>query len=523
MISKNQTWYVESEIFYPAKDQLAMKLICTYENHPFLSEPILGDLSAESFSSEIEENGIITDGNITEFLRNVNTLLQAFIQRAYDEELTDEMIKQIKKVIDDKAGEGKCWIKFKSFERITPPENYERAVPYNAGLLFQNTEGSDRQPIPSNEYLRSVIGLATNYQVQAEESGNELLRRKAFHGFNNLMHRVGTDLSNTELGKDSLNYFLMPVTDPFDVMELFDTSVDRNYGTLWSANRLCRRGDVVLFYFAKKSEKRLAELNFVDGTTKDFFRELPASIFAAARVLNDTTQTSKDIFAWNYRVFIGNVIIFSNPIAKDDIKDEKGENLSSKILQGGLMQPKSLYNGDQFLKHLKKIIFKRQPELQKTYLKYEPSWPDNIPAIEDPEWAEKMGRVDARSFCDEASVRRHFIDALLRLAKPSHVGIQDEYYTDPVKKIRVDYLLFDDKTKLPVEAKYDINIEKFNVARVQDYLKIATNKTGLLIDLNGVYIVEAGDNHPKTFFLRKGMGNPELSKMKRWLSKYFGR
>lgn len=135
-----------------------------------------------------------------------------------------------------------------------------------------------------------------------------------------------------------------------------------------------------------------------------------------------------------------------------------------------------------------------------SYLENEPHWPESVPSCEDPDWAEKMGQVDIRVFNNEESVRAHFINQLLFLAKPPDAEIQHEFFTPRNRNIRVDYILFDDETVLPVETKYDIDMETFNLARVKEYLESATHGRGLLIDAKAVYEVRPDLPAPKLLF-----------------------
>jgi len=395
---------------------------------------------------------------------------------------------------------------------------------------------SETENKADTEYL---FDLFDRWVELADE--NDADHRSLQNQFNSFGFCLGNVLNQRLPDIDRVNYFVSPLNDLCNVNELIEVS-EKNGGTIWSTNRYCSYGDVVLFYFTKSGGAILKGLEF-SGESGDFYKTLPGSIFAAGRLLTDSMrQHRKGLFYWNSKAFVGDIKIFNAPIPTDEIITPDGISLTSHFRnsRGGIRQPKSLYGHDDYLEAFKKLLFARNPELVDTYLSFEAYWPEVMPAPDSLNWAEEMGLVDARFFKDkeknrnlnqkhlanffqdEEGVRKMFIDPLLIRVLPGDARIISEFVTHPDKNIRVDYCVEKKGLLLPIEAKFDIDSDhSFDWNRVFEYLDISHKRKGLLIDINGVFVLDQSDKSKKLLFSRFGMNDGSVDILKNWIKNYF--
>lgn len=424
---------------------------------------------------------------------------------------------------------------------------------FNTSFELLKEEPYSGQPVPIEEsrlWHSEIANKAdTEYLFDLFDQWVELADRKdadqraLLNQFNSFGFYLGYILNQKLPDINRVNFFVSPLNDLCNVNELIEVC-EKNGGTIWSTNRYCSYGDVVLFYFTKSGGSILKELEF-NGPSGAFYKTLPGSIFAAGRLLTDSMrQQRKGLFYWNSKAFIGDIKIFDSPIPTDEIITSDGISLTSHFRnsRGGIRQPKSLYGHDDYLEAFKKLLFARNPQLANTYLNFQPYWPDEVPAPDSNDWAEEMGQVDVRFFKDkdrnrnlnqqhldnffqdEEGVRKMFIDPLLSRVMPADARILSEFVTHPEKSIRVDYCIEKNGIFLPIEAKFDINSDhSFDWNRVFEYLDISHKKKGLLIDINGVFELDQSDKSQKILFARSGMDSANVSQLKDWIRNYFKR
>ena len=391
---------------------------------------------------------------------------------------------------------------------------------------------TERQP--DIDYLFDMFDqwVALSEKAAADEDA----LREAFDSF---AFCLGDKLAKNTHKMPAVNFFISPLSDLFNVTELIKTA-ERAGGTLWSTNRYCSYGDIILFYYTKDGGKDLKKVGF-QGQCKDFFENLSGGIFASARLFTDSMrQEKKGLFYWHSKAFIGDIKIFDVPVLTDNIVASDGISLTSyfRNSRGGLRQPKSLYGEDEYLSLIKQHIFALNPALKDTYLAMPSYWPKLVPKPESKNWAEEMGLVDARAFKnknpnlnkqhvenvyqDEEGVRKMFIDPLLARVIPADARLKKEYKTNPEKNIRVDYCILKDGIKLPVEAKFEIKTDRsIDWKRVREYLEISYCGHGLLIDMNGVYALNNSSESRELIFEREKMNESSVQKLRAWISHYF--
>jgi len=394
---------------------------------------------------------------------------------------------------------------------------------------------SETETRPDTEYLFNLFDQWL--ELSEKSSDHDLLLRQ----FNDFGFFMGGKLMKRLPMTSHVNFFISPLNDLFNVDELVVAS-ENNTGTMWSTNRYCSYGDVILFYFTKSGGKILAGQKF-EGDNQEFFERLPGSIFAAGRLLTDSMrQHKKGLFYWNSKAFIGDILIFDRPIATDDIIAADGISLTRHFRdsRGGLRQPKSLYGHDEYLSVFKELLFKDNPSLADSYLNLESFWPESIPSPDSQNWAEEMGKADVRIFKDkdinrnlnqkhlsnffqdEEGVRKMFIDPLLQKVVPPDARILQEFETHKGKSIKVDYCIEKGALKLPVEAKFDIYTDhSFSWERVFEYLDVSHNGKGLLIDINGVFELDQKQKSKQIIFERIGMNEESVKKLQKWLQNFF--
>ncbi len=394
---------------------------------------------------------------------------------------------------------------------------------------------SDTETKPDTEYLFNLFDQWLDLSEKTSDHG--LLLRQ----FNDFGFFIGKKLMSRLPQTDHVNFFISPLNDLFNVDELVETS-ENNTGTMWSTNRYCSYGDVILFYFTKSGGKIFEGQKF-EGEDQEFFERLPGSIFAAGRLLTDSMrQHKKGLFYWNSKAFIGDILVFDKPIATDDIIAADGISLTRHFRdsRGGLRQPKSLYGHDEYLNVFRQLLFKENPSLATSYLNLASFWPESIPSPDSQNWAEEMGKADVRIFMDkdknrnlnqkhlsnffqdEEGVRKMFIDPLLQRVIPTDARILPEFETHKGKSIKVDYCIEKGEIRLPVEAKFDIYTDhSFSWDRVYEYLDISHNGKGLLIDVNGVFELDQKQRTKQIIFERIGMNDESVKKLQKWLHNFF--
>lgn len=395
---------------------------------------------------------------------------------------------------------------------------------------------SEIEKKPNTEYLFDIFDQWVELADQKDSDHRNLQNQ-----FNSFGFHLGNILNQKLPDINRVNFFVSPLNDLCNVNELIEVG-EKNGGTIWSTNRYCSYGDVVLFYFTKSGGSIFKGLEF-NGPSGAFYKNLPGSIFASGRLLTDSMrQQRKGLFYWNSKAFIGDIKIFDSPIQTDEIITSDGISLTRHFRdsRGGIRQPKSLYGHDDYLEAFKKLLFSRNPQLANTYLNFQPYWPDEVPAPDSNDWAEEMGQADVRFFMDnernrnlnqqhldnffqdEEGVRKMFIDPLLSRVIPADARIVSEFVTHPEKSIRVDYCIEKNGRFLPIEAKFDINSDhSFNWNRVFEYLDISHKKKGLLIDINGVFEIDQSDKSKKIIFARAGMNKDSVEILKKWINNYF--
>lgn len=448
-------------------------------------------------------------GEDKEILENFNSQLEAFLQKLYP-------TTRLKTTFSQSTG-----------------EKYEnRPVAVEEKKIW----ASDTDTKADTEYLFQLFDqwVALSEQPDADA---EILKKQ----FDSFGFYLGDLLATRLPPQKQVNFFVSPLNDLCNVGELIATA-QKGGGTIWSTNRYCSFGDIVLFYFTKEGGKIFKDVEF-EGKNGDFFAGLPGSIFAAGRMLTDSLrQAKKGLFYWNSRAFVGDIKIFDHPIAMDDINNSEGISLTRHFRdsRGGIRQPKSLYGHDDYLNSFKALLFSKNPSLKDTYLNFSSFWPETIPAPDSQNWAKEMGKADARIFKDkdvnrnlnqkhvnnffqdEEGVRKMFIDPLLKLALPDDAKTIPEFKTHSHKNIRIDYCIEKNGKRLPIEAKFDIKTDhSIDWQRVNEYLEISHNGTGLLIDINGVFILRRNSSCRELLFERIGMNDDSVKKLKKWISDFF--